>query len=184
MRAGLRTAATVLIALAMTLSAPDRVAAGGGDDARGPGTAVKGSGLPVPRFVSLKSDRVNVRKGPSTDHGVAWIFKRAGLPVEITAEFEHWRKVRDSEGAEGWVFRGLLSARRTAVVTPWSKSDEAAPLHRSRGGRGGVVAQLQPGVLANVSACDGEWCLVALDRVEGWLSQDLLWGVYRGETIE
>ncbi|MGH6849504.1 MAG: SH3 domain-containing protein, partial [Methylocella sp.] len=91
------------------------LAAGGTAQADQIGSA---SGLPVPRYVSLKSDRVNLREGPSKDHRTIWIFQRAGLPVEITAEFEIWRKVRDSEGAEGWVLHSLLSGRRTALVTP------------------------------------------------------------------
>src|SRR6266704_6390496 len=79
------------------------------------------SGLPVPRYVSLKSDHVNLREGPSKDHGTKWIFQRAGLPVEITAESETWRRIRDSEGAEGWVLHSLLSGKRTALVAPWKK---------------------------------------------------------------
>src|SRR6187401_2096362 len=79
------------------------------------------SGLPVPRYVSLKSDRVNVRAGPTKDHAVAWVFTRPGLPVEVTAEFENWRRIRDSEGAEGWVYHSLLSGKRTAVVTGRAK---------------------------------------------------------------
>ena len=74
------------------------------------------SGLPVPRFVSLKSDKVNVRAGPTKDHDVAWVYSRAALPVEVTAEFENWRRIRDWEGAEGWVYHSLLSGRRTALV--------------------------------------------------------------------
>src|ERR1700750_558216 len=93
-------------------------------------TAVSSSGLPVPRYVSLKSDHVNVRAGPTKDNDVAWVFTRAGLPVEITAEFENWRRVRDSEGAEGWVYHSLLSGRRTAVVTMKHK-DDLATLHES-----------------------------------------------------
>ena len=74
--------------------------------------------LPMPRFVSLKADSVNLREGPNRDHPVKWIFKRAGLPVEITAEFEQWRRIRDSDGTEGWVLQNLLSGRRTALVAP------------------------------------------------------------------
>ena len=80
-------------------------------------TPLGASGLPVPRYVSLKSDHVNVRAGPTKDNDVAWVYTRSGLPVEITAEYENWRRVRDSEGAEGWVYHSLLSGRRTAVVT-------------------------------------------------------------------
>src|SRR5262245_12595892 len=75
----------------------------------------RGTGLPVPRYVSLKTDRVNLREGPSKDHRTAWVFQRAGLPVEIVAEFETWRRIRDSEGTEGWVLHSLLSGRRTAL---------------------------------------------------------------------
>jgi SH3-like domain-containing protein len=80
-------------------------------------TAVTSSGLPVPRYVSLKSDHVNVRAGPTKDNDVAWVYTRSGLPVEITAEFENWRRVRDSEGAEGWVYHSLLSGRHKAGAT-------------------------------------------------------------------
>jgi SH3-like domain-containing protein len=89
-------------------------------------SATPTSGLPIPRYVSLKSDHVNVRAGPTKDNDVAWVYTRAGLPVEITAEFENWRRVRDSEGAEGWVYHSMLSGRRTAVVTMKSR-EELAP---------------------------------------------------------
>ena len=102
------------------------------------------SGLPVPRYVSLKSDHVNVRAGPTKDNDVAWVYTRSGLPVEITAEFENWRRVRDSEGAEGWVYHSLLSGRRTAVVTMKTK-DELAPLYdradRDQRGRGAAAGR-------------------------------------------
>ncbi len=79
------------------------------------------TGLPLPRYVSLKSDKVNLREGPSKDHRTTWVFERAGLPVEITAESDNWRRIRDSEGTEGWVLQSLLSGRRTALVAPWKK---------------------------------------------------------------
>ena len=91
-------------------------------------SATTTSGLPIPRYVSLKSDHVNVRAGPTKDNDVAWVYTRAGLPVEITAEFENWRRVRDSEGAEGWVYHSMLSGRRTAVVTMKSQGRTRADL--------------------------------------------------------
>src|SRR5690348_115169 len=104
--------------------------------------ALASSGLPVPRYVSLKSDHVNVRAGPTKDNDVAWVYTRSGLPVEITAEYENWRRVRDSEGAEGWVYHSLLSGRRTAVVTQRSK-DDLVSLNDSPETTGSVRAQLQ-----------------------------------------
>jgi SH3-like domain-containing protein len=142
------------------------------------------SSLPVPRFVSLKSDKVNVRKGPSTDQAIVWVFSRAGLPVEVIAESDNWRRVRDSEGADGWVFHSLLSARRTALVTPWSKGDERVPLFSSNSTGSRAVAELQSGVLGNVLSCDGEWCNVSVDDYSGYVQQDKLWGVYKGEEVK
>ncbi len=141
------------------------------------------SGLPLPRFVSLKSDRVNVRQGPSSDHKVAWQFIRAGLPVEITAEFDNWRRIRDSEGAEGWVLQGLLSGRRTALVAPWAKGTMFNLLERGREGAA-VRARVESGVLLSLKGCDGTFCRVDADKAEGYMKQDELWGVYQGEKVE
>jgi SH3-like domain-containing protein len=146
-------------------------------------TTVTSSGLPIPRYVSLKSDNVNVRAGPTKDNDVAWVFTRSGLPVEITAEFENWRRVRDSEGAEGWVYHSLLSGRRTAVVTMKSK-DELAPLYDRASSSGAVTARLQAGVIAQVRTCDSHWCHIAGDGFEGWIEQQRLWGVYADEKVE
>src|SRR5919109_2823519 len=107
------------------------------------------SGLPMPRFVSLKPDRVNVRGGPTRDHEVTFVYTRAGLPVEITAESDNWRRIRDWEGSEGWVYHSMLSGRRTAVVNPKDKS-QLIGLFGDSDGRGAVVAQLQAGVVAQV----------------------------------
>lgn len=141
------------------------------------------SGLPIPRYVSLKSDRVNLREGPSKDHRTIWIYQRAGLPVEITAEFEIWRKVRDSEGTEGWVLHSLLSGRRTALVTPWKKGVESI-LYRNPRETAAPVAKLQPNVIASVKSCDGAWCHVAGYGFDGFIKQTDLWGVYPNEKIE
>ena len=105
------------------------------------------SGLPVPRYVSLKSDHVNVRAGPTKDNDVAWVYTRAGMPVEIVNEFENWRRIRDWEGAEGWVYHSLLSGRRTAVVTMKSK-DELAQLYDRPDRTSAIAARLQAGVVA------------------------------------
>jgi SH3-like domain-containing protein len=141
------------------------------------------SGLPIPRFVSLKTDRVNVRQGPTKEHGVAWIFQRGSLPVEITAEFETWRRIRDADGAEGWVYHSLLSGKRTVVVTPWTK-EEAIELRTRAEAAAPVSALLEPGVLASVRACDGNWCRIEGNGFGGYLEQEKLWGVYPGENFD
>lgn len=143
------------------------------------------TGLPVPRFVSLKFDRVTVRAGPTKDQDVRWVFTRAALPVEVTAEFENWRRIRDREGAEGWVYHALLSGRRTVLVEPRTKSqDELLPLHGSAGEASPVIARLQPGVMGSVKRCSGSWCRIVGTGFDGWIEQDKLWGVYPDETVE
>jgi SH3-like domain-containing protein len=141
------------------------------------------SGLPVPRYVSLKSVHVNVRAGPTKDNDVAWVYTRSGLPVEITAEFENWRRVRDSEGAEGWVYHSLLSGRRTAVIT-MKTTDELAPLYENANEASAVAARLQAGVVAQVKRCAAGWCRVAGSGFDGWIQQQRLWGVYADEKVD
>ncbi len=140
------------------------------------------SGLPLPRFVSIKSTPVNVRRGPSADYDIAWKFLRAGIPVEVTQEFDIWFRIRDSEGQEGWIQKTLLSGRRTALVSPW---DKGAPIPlKDKSGGTVIVANLEHNVMVDVSACDGTWCRVLVEGMKGWIEQDRLWGVYPGEKIE
>jgi SH3-like domain-containing protein len=164
------------------------------------------SGLPVPRFVSLKSDRVNVRSGPNKDQDVRWVYTRAGMPVEVTAEFENWRRIRDWEGAEGWVYHSLpefenwrrirdwegaegwvyhslLSGRRSAVVVPTLK-DDLVPLYESADGESGVVAKLQSGVLGQLKTCNGLWCEFRGTNFNGWIKQERVWGAYPNEKVD
>lgn len=140
------------------------------------------SGLPVPRYVSLKADRVNVRSGPSRTHEVSWVFTRSGIPVEIVAETENWRRIRDAEGAEGWVYHSLLSGRRTALVAPASPG-EIFLLHARPGSDAPVVAKLHARVQAAVRQCDGKWCRISGDGFDGYIEQLRLWGVYPNETV-
>jgi SH3-like domain-containing protein len=146
----------------------------------------RGTGLPLPRFVSLKSDKVNVRLGPGQQYDVTFTFLREGLPVEITQEFDTWRKIRDSEGAEGWVFHSLLAGTRTALVTPWDTSGKSGPLalRAEPQDAARVTAYLEPKVLASVEQCHADWCLLSGKGFRGWIEQDKLWGVYPNEEIK
>jgi SH3-like domain-containing protein len=141
------------------------------------------SGLPVPRFVSLKPDRVTVRGGPNRDHEIAFVFTRSGLPVEITAESDNWRRIRDWEGSEGWVYHSLLSGRRTALVAA-KQPDDLVPLYDKADAQSALVARLQPGVLATVKHCSGSWCRIFGAGFDGWIAQERLWGVYANEKID
>ena len=146
------------------------------------------SGLPVPRFVSLKSDRVNMRRGPGLEYPTQWVYRRAGLPVEVVKEFEGWRQVRDAEGTTGWIVQTMLSGRRTALVLPWDvKPGAPAPRLEVRADDSGTseaVAIVEAGVIANVASCDGRWCRVSVGDVRGYVEQKKLWGVYDGESVK
>jgi len=141
------------------------------------------SGLPMPRFVSIKADRVNVRGGPDKDHDVSFIYTRVGWPVEITAASDNWRRIRDSDGSEGWVYHSLLSGKRTAAVQLKVKTD-MAPLHAKPDANSPVTAELQVGVLGTVKACNGTWCHIVGDKFDGWVEQNDLWGVYPNEKFD
>lgn len=175
----------VLALFGPAAAGPVLAAAPAGDPGAG-----KATGLPVPRFVSLKTDRVNLREGPSKDHRTAWVFQRAGLPVEIVAEFETWRRIRDAEGTEGWVLHSLLSGRRTALVAPWTKGDvQPIPLMERADERAEVVARLQPNVIVSVKQCTGTWCRITVAQpsardLDGYVRQDRLWGVYPNEKVD
>jgi SH3-like domain-containing protein len=135
------------------------------------------SGLPVPRFVSLHSPKVNVRTGPGVRYPVEWVLVHRGIPVEIIAEFEHWRKIRDWQGTEGWVHQSMLSGTRTAVVMI-----ETRALRRSADDNAPVVAKLEPGVVGRVLSCAGAWCRLEVSGFRGWIKRADIWGV--GETEE
>ncbi len=139
------------------------------------------TGLPIPRFVSLKPSDTPMREGPSKDHAVKWIFKREGLPVEITAEFDNWRRIRDSEGAEGWVYHTRLSGRRTVMIMARGRQKaEPVALYASAGETSSVPARLEPGVIATLDTCSNDWCLIRGEGFNGYIRREKLWGVYNG----
>lgn len=149
----------------------------------------KGTGLPVPRYVSLKSSAVNVREGPSNGHSVKYIYKRKGLPVEIIAEYDNWRRIRDSEGNDGWVWHSLLSGRRTALILPSKEHpDSLIGVYKKPDILSNIIAQLQPKVIIATDYCDGNWCSIEVifqkKKYKGYIVQGNLWGVYPGEQFD
>jgi len=151
--------------------------------ANAPAVQIGPSGLPLPRFVSLRSSRANLRVGPGTNYAVQWQFVKSGLPLEIIQEYDNWRRVRDAEGAEGWVNHSLLSGSRTAVVAPWERGQTAElPLHAQPSESSRMVARLEPGLIGSVRSCTGEWCEMDFSGVRGWIRQSRIWGAYPGES--
>lgn len=133
---------------------------------------------PVPRFVALRSDKVNMRTGPGAQYPIEWVYQRKDLPVEIVGEFDNWRKIRDAEGTEGWVHERMVTGRRSVLVEGKIRALYDRPEAASR-----VVARAEPGVIAKLLACDPGWCRVEVGSVAGWLPRDEIWGVYPGEHI-
>lgn len=146
---------------------------------------VGASGLPIPRFVSLKSARVNMRVGPGTNYAVDWMYMKPALPVEIIQEFDNWRRVRDSDGTQGWINQALLSGTRTGIAAPWFQGKETAiQLLSSQKTGARLVAEVEPGSVGEVTECDGEWCRMRFDSHDGWIEQALVWGVYPDEKFK
>lgn len=140
------------------------------------------TGLPVPRFVSVKTTPANVRVGPGIDYPLKWTYVRRALPVEIIAEFGNWREIRDWEGKQGWMFAPLLSGKRTALIAPWSGAKPLA-LHADAARDAAIVAIVQPHVLVRIVGCDGKWCEVRAKARRGYVYQARLWGAYPGEDF-
>jgi SH3-like domain-containing protein len=142
------------------------------------------SGLPLPRFVSLKSAKVNLRIGPGLNYPVNWMYLKSGLPMEIVQEYDNWRRVRDAEGTEGWINQSLLSGKRTAIVAPWQRGKDALIAMRTDPeAKARLIANLEPGVIVTLDTCNGDWCRMEAGGRKGWVEQSQLWGAYPGETL-
>ena len=173
--------ATICLALAVCLSGLAGVRETYAQAAKGT------TGLPIPRFVSLKSKRVNLRVGPGKDYAVSWLYLKAGLPVEIIAEYDNWRRIRDADGTEGWVNHSLLSGDRAALTAPWMRGkgeDVFVDMRRDPTNSAGLVARMQPGVVLKIDECNGAWCRAVADGTEGWVNQSEIWGAYPGEAFK
>jgi SH3-like domain-containing protein len=132
-----------------------------------------------PYFVSLKGDKVFMRDSPREDSPVKWIYHRKGLPVEVLASYEVWRRVQDLDGEIGWIHQALLSRERTAVVT--GKDD--APIRKGYSADAAQVAAAKPGAIGRLIACKADACEVKFNGLTGWLERSRLWGVHDGENF-
>ena len=138
-----------------------------------------GPQLPVPRFVTLGTDEVNVRKGPGTRYPISIVIKRDGLPVEITREYDVWRQIRDIDGDGGWVHKQMVSGRRAVIV-----KGHTTALHEEADDNSRPVVKLEPGVIASLHTCKGNWCSVKAQTYSGWIKKSDIWGVYPDEMFK
>jgi len=140
--------------------------------------------LPLPRFVSLGAEEVHVRAGPGQKYPIRWTYSRQGLPVEIVLEFENWRKIRDHEGQEGWVYHTLLSGARTALI----ESDQNVPVYEVPDPKNeeitNITMKLEPFVLVNLEECQAHWCSIEISGYQGWIARKYLWGIYAHELFD
>jgi SH3-like domain-containing protein len=134
--------------------------------------------LPVPRYVTLKTNEGNARRGPGLSHRVDWVFTRAGLPLRVTAEYENWRRVEDAEGVGGWVHYTLLSGVRSVLIT-----QDMAEFHSDPDPAATVVVQAEQGVVGKLLECTPDWCRVGLDGYKGWVQKSAIWGADPGELV-
>ncbi len=143
--------------------------------------ALEGSGQPLPRFVSLRAGEVNMRLGPGEQYPIEWVYQRAGMPMEVVAEYYTWRRVRDWRGTEGWIHTSMLSSRRAMVVSGDIRSLRAEPGPNAR-----YVANIEPGVIGRLMECPqgSTWCRVEIEGFRGWLRRNEFWGVYDQESVD
>lgn len=137
------------------------------------------TGLPLPRFVSLKANEANVRRGPSTSHRIDWVFARRDMPLQVTAEYENWRRVVDRDGLGGWVHYIMLSGVRTVIIDTdmqplYARQDESSPQE----------AILEAGVVARIEECTLNWCQLSTAGYKGWAPKSAIWGVGANEVLD
>ncbi len=142
-------------------------------------TGANASGQPIPRFVSLNSDEVNVRSGPGVRYPIQWIYQRRNMPMQVIAEYDTWRKVRDWEGTEGWVHRAMLSGRRGAIITVDEITLREEPNLASP-----ALARLMNGVVGLIDQCGKSWCQMETHGLEGWVPRDAVWGLFKDESFQ
>ena len=140
---------------------------------------IQGTGLPVPRFVSLKSAKVNMRVGPGREYPLDWVYVRSGLPVKVIAEFDVWRKIIDHEGSTGWVHGQLVTLKRRAIIT-----EAFVKLRRKPSAEAEAVAIAEKDVVMEIQFCEKEWCKLASADVKGWALRASFWGMLEGEALD
>jgi SH3-like domain-containing protein len=162
-----------VLGVALAGPAPAQTAAPTPASAEADGTV---TGLPLPRYVSLKTGEGNARRGPSLTHRIDWVFRHRDMPLRVTAEFGNWRRVEDEDGQGGWMHYSLLSGVRTVVIEP-----ALADLHAQPAEDSPVEARAEAGVIGRLGACQPDWCRITVDGARGWVRKTDLWGVDPGE---
>ena len=162
--------ASIAVTAALAFGAPATCAQGGVGEV---------TNLPVPRYVSLRSSEINVRRGPGLDYRKDWVFHRAGLPVRIIEEYGDWRRIVDKDDAGGWVYHAMLTGRRTVLITADDVALRSKPVDDAL-----PVARAEQGVVARLHACTPDWCEIEAEGHEGWVRKTAIWGVDPAEIVQ
>ncbi len=139
-------------------------------------------GLTLPRYVSLRSNHINARSGPGVRYPIEWVYMQKNAPVQITAEFELWRKIKDWQGTESWMHKSMLSGKRTAkIITPGQNNIYDKPNYQSK-----IIAKVEDEVVGEIIKCpkDSQFCLIKFNNIEGWVAKNNIFGVFSDEIIE
>lgn len=151
------------------------------------------TGLPLPRFITLKSNEVNLRKGPNSKYPISWTYQRKGYPMEVVAEFENWRKVRDVDNVEGWVHENLITGVRNVLIidnkyrlenAEYQKRKKELVIFRYPDETSFPMLRAEFGVTAKLKKCNLEWCKLKIEDISGWARKENLWGIYQEEIID
>ena len=134
----------------------------------------KVTGLKIPRFVSLKSDDVNLRVGPSTNYPITLKYISQNLPVEIIDEFDVWRQARDHNGTIGWLHKSLIKGERY-ILTGYKKEKEINLYNRPNGK---IIGIIKKNNILDLKMCIIDWCKVSQNKINRWLLKKNVWGVY------
>jgi SH3-like domain-containing protein len=141
--------------------------------------SIRGSNLDIPRFVTIKTNKANMRTGPGRDNPIKWEYRRRGLPMKVVGEFDVWREVEDHEGGRGWMHRQTLSGKRMALVI-----NSMEEIRQDDNLEARVIAVAEKGILTELGQCRGQWCQISIKGVDGWIRKSAIWGVLEEEKLE
>ncbi len=178
-KTGLKTALIISFVFAVPVSIGFGITAVQADQTSDTKRTVRGSGLPVPRFVTLKFDEANLRAGPGREYPVLWQYRKTGLPLLVDAEFGVWRKVVDHEGTSGWMHGSVLSLRRMALV----RENMTEILNDDRDGAN-IIALAERNALLELHSCPKNWCHIISQDIDGWIKRTSIWGVLADESLK
>ena len=138
-----------------------------------PKDKINGSGLKIPRVVSLKNSLTYMRSGPGRKYPVILEIRQKGYPLKIIAEFNNWRRVVTSDKLTGWIHTQLLSSFRTGIIL------DTILLKKTPSDKSKAKAKLLPKLIVNIIRCDLKWCKIEIVKEKthsGWIKKKSVWG--------